>query len=363
VLDHVWALGHGEILRWRLVAGAALVALIYAGFRARADVAERMGFTDADVALITVGALAAPVLSVPVWIVGGAVFAVNLGGALVPLIVAWRLYRRGHLPLGRTLAGAVPVAAATFHVVDVQPGVGVIAGWPEFLAPAGVALVVGLVMGGVRPDRAGPIALAAGSLGALVGADLVTLPELLDVAAQAPAGSALVLGGGGSFDLVFLAGAIGLALSLALTLVATEAAQPRLGARRAGVLRVPAPRRVLSDLDELPGWTPRERALASLARANLALASDREDRAMREAREAVDALLRSGSPPLLERVREGEADEELVARLTELDERGRAPTSREPWSESAETVEQAKHVTGRLWAQAPGRVRVEGWRL
>lgn len=362
MFDPVTAFGHGGVLRWRLVAGASLVALIYAGFRARADVAERMGFTDADVALITVGALAAPVLSVPVWIVDDAVFAVNLGGALVPLIVAWRLYRRGHLPLVRTALGAIPVAAATYHVVDVRPGVGVIAGWPEFLAPAGVALAVGLLAGGVRPDRAGPIALAAGSVGALVGADLVTLPELLDVARSAPAGSALVLGGGGSFDLVFLAGAIGLALSLALTLVVTQAARPLLGAQRDGVVRVPRPRRLLADLDGLPGWTPRERALASLARANLALEAEREARARHEAREAVDALLRSGSPTLLDVVRGGEAAEELVTELARLDERGRGRDAAS-WGEAAETVEQAKHVSGRLWRHAPGRVRVEGWRL
>jgi uncharacterized membrane protein len=362
VLDAL-AFSHGSVLRWRLAAGAALVALIYAGFRARADVAERMGFTDADVALITVGALAAPVLSVPVWIVDEAVFAVNLGGALVPLIVAWRLHARGHLPLGRTLLGAVPVAAVTYHVVDVRPGVGVIADWPGFLAPAGVALVVGLLAGGVRPDRAGPIALAAGSLGALVGADLVTLPAILEVAASAPPGSALVLGGAGSFDLVFLAGAIGLALSVALTLLATEAAEPELGATRSGVVRVASPRQLLAELDELPGWTPREQALACLARANIALGSDREGRALGEAREAVDVLVRAGSPPLLDRVREGPAADALVDGLRRLETDPPGPSGEPSWDQAAEAVEEAKHLAARLWTHAPGRVRVEGWQL
>lgn len=361
MLDPVSAFSHGGVLRWRLVAGASLVALIYAGFRARADVAERMGFTDADVALVTVGALAAPVLSVPLAVVEGTVFAVNLGGALVPLILAWRLYHRGHLPLGRTLLAAVPVAAVTWYVVDVEPGVGVVAPWPQFLYPALAALGVGLLAGGIRPDRAGPIALAAGSLGALVGADLVTLPEILEVARTAPMGSALVVGGGGSFDLVFLAGAIGLALSIALTLVVTEAAEPLLGAEAGNPLRVPEPDRALDGLEGLPGWTPRERVVANLARANLALETGRPTRAMQEARDAVDALLRSGSPSLLERVRSGQAHPGLVDELKALDERGRAPSGEEPWHEAAETLESAKHVAGRLWRHGQGRVRVGGW--
>ncbi len=350
-----------SLLRWRLLAGATLLALLYVGFRARGDVAERMGFTDADVALLTVGGLAAPVLSVPVAVVDEAVFAVNLGGALVPLILAWRLYHRGHLPLGRTLVGAIPVAAVTWWIVDVRVGVGVIAEFPGFLLPALVALGVGLLGGGIRPDRAGPIALAAGSLGALVGADLVTLPEVLELARAAPAGTALVLGGGGSFDLVFLAGAIGLALSLALTLITTKASALPLGAASGRPLRVPQPRVLLEALDGLPGWTPRERALASLARSNLALEIERPETVMREAHAAVDAMLRAGSPSLLERVRSGQAAPELEAALRELDARGRAPTGTEPWHEAAAMLEDAKHLAGRLWIHAPGRVRVEGW--
>lgn len=352
------ALAGSELLRWRLVAGAAVLGLLYAGFRARADVAERMGFTDADVALVTVGALAAPVLSVPLAVVDGAVFAVNLGGALVPLVLAWRLYHRGHLPLARTVVGAVPVAAVTWAVVDVRAGVGVVAAFPGFLAPPLAALLVGLAAGGLRPDRAGPIALAAGSLGALVGADLVTLPRVLDVAAAAPDGSALVVGGGGSFDMVFLAGALGLALSIALTLLTTEAPRPLLGAARSRPVRVARPRRLLDGLDALPGLTPRERSLGALARANLALEAERPGRAVREAREAVDALLQSGQPRLLDRVRGGGAAPGIVDALGRLDERTRGEPG---WHEAAGLVEEAKELAGRLWRSAPGRVRAEGW--
>lgn len=364
-----------SLLRVRLLAGAALLALLYVGFRARSDVAERMGFTDADVALLTVGGLAAPVLSVPVAVVDEAVFAVNLGGALVPLILALRLYHRGHLPLGRTVLGAVPVGVVTWWIVDVEPGVGVIATFPGFLLPALVALAVGLAAGGVRPDRAGPIALGAGSLGALVGADLVTLPQVLEVARAAPPGTALVLGGGGSFDLVFLAGAIGLALSLALTLITTTAGPRPLGWRGGGPVRVPRPRRLLSELDSLPGWTPRERALASLARANLALEVDRNERAVQEAREAIGSLLASGSPTLAEEARSGRSTPQLADLLDQLDTLQATPTRGEDpdhagpppgdedgWYRAASAVEEAKHITGLLWPHAPGRVRVQGWR-
>jgi len=347
-----------NVVRWPLLIGAAVLASLWLGFRARADLAEAMGFEDADVALLTVGSIAAPVLNVPVWIVSDAVFAMNLGGALVPFVIAWRLYARGVLPVPRTVLAAMPVAAAAWFVVEVEPARGVVAPFPEFLAPPLVALVAGLVLSAGKLEQAGPIALVAGSLGALVGADGTALPAIVAAASEASAGTAFVVGGGGAFDLVFLSGALGMAASLGIAAFAVEAPEPGIGQRRAP-LRVPDARGLLDDLDGRPGLSPRERCLVAIAKANLALATGRRAQAVEQARAGTDALLGAGQPRLIDRVRSGDSADGLTGELQALDEATRVEDP--SWVEAADAVEHAKQVAGRLFEHAIGRVRARGW--
>lgn len=347
------------LLRWPVIVAAGALLVVFLGFRARGDLADAMGFDRADVALLTVGSIAAPALNVPLAVLGEAVFAVNLGGAIVPLLVTLRLRRADRLPMARFLVLTALVAAATWAIVTVDPDAGVVAPFPDFLVPAGVALLGALVLTAGRPTRAGPLAFAGGAIGALVGADLLALPALIDVAEQATPGTALILGGAGAFDLIFLSGAIGLALSLFLALVVTRAPAPPPGDRSAPPRRVPFPRRLLQEADRLAGLTPRERCLVHLARANQALAQEAPTRAVTEAHRAVDAIVRAGSPPLIERIAD-DGPGKLKARLRELTRDRRAAQESSPaWHEAADTVELAKGLAGALWRAAPGRVRLE----
>lgn len=348
------------LLRWPVIAAAGALLVVLLGFKARSDLADAMGLDRADVALLTVGSIAAPVLNVPLALRGEAVLAVNLGGAIVPLLVAVRLRRVGKLPWVRTAALTGVVAGATWAIVSVEPDAGVVAPFPQFLLPGAVALLGALALTRGRPTEAGPLAFASGAIGALVGADLLALPRLLEVADQARPGTALILGGGGAFDLIFLSGAVGLALSLFLALVVTRAPSPRLADPRAAPRRVPDPRDVLERLERLEGLSPRERCISHLARANRALASQRPSRAVEHAHAAVDALLRAGSPTVLSRIGQ-QAPEEVKAWMRELTEARRRLASNAPeWHEAADTVELAKVLTGALWRAAPGRVRLPG---
>lgn len=340
------------------VALAALTLLVLgAVLSLRRDLAAAMGFSFGDVALLTVGALAGQVLSVPIATPDDAVLAINLGGALVPLLLTGRLLARGTLSWRPLLAGTAVVGLVTFAIVDVEAGRGVVAPFPWVLLPPTIALLVGIAGGRGELTRAGPLAFGSGSVGALLGADAAVLPALDRLTEGAAPGTSLVIGGAGAFDLVFLTGAVGLALALLVAVGASPSAA-RIG-QPGPPVRVPRPQGVIERAGTLPGLGPRERAAVHLARANEAIARGEGAVASREARDAVEVLLQAGRPRLLDRI-QGEAGEPGVRRqLHELTQRLLAADRDEPaHHEALETLELAKHVAGALWDDVPGEDRL-----
>ena len=131
----------------------------------------------------------------------GTVVALNLGGAIIPtalscyLIVKRNLY--GPAFLGVTIVGTVVHALA-------QPVYGVGIAVPMFMPPllaAGAALLL-------ARQSAPPLAYIAGSLGTLIGADLLNLDRIQTLGA--PVAS---IGGAGTFDGIFLTGILAVLLA------------------------------------------------------------------------------------------------------------------------------------------------------
>ncbi len=124
------------------------------------------------------------------------VVAVNVGGALIPLLVSVYLAVRSRL-YGRMLVGTAIVAVIVYPLARIVPGVGIAV--PIFLPPL-VAAGVGLVL---SFRRAPPVAYVAGCMGTLIGADILNLNRLQELGAPV-----VSIGGGGTFDGVFLTGII-----------------------------------------------------------------------------------------------------------------------------------------------------------
>ena len=126
----------------------------------------------------------------------GTVIAVNVGGALIPglmslyLLVKQRLWNRG-------LVAVACVAAVCYQLAHPVPGLGI--ALPVFV-PAVVAALVALLL---SRRHAAPLAYIGGSLGTLIGADLLNLDKVQGLGA--PIAS---IGGAGSFDGIFLAGVV-----------------------------------------------------------------------------------------------------------------------------------------------------------
>jgi uncharacterized membrane protein len=124
----------------------------------------------------------------------GTIIAVNVGGALIPVLLSIHLIMKKKL-YGKSLLAVAVVAAVVYYLATPVPGVGIVVPTlgPPFLT-AGVALLIS------RQD-APPLAYIGGSLGTLIGADLLNLGRIRGLGA--PVAS---IGGAGTFDGIFLTG-------------------------------------------------------------------------------------------------------------------------------------------------------------
>jgi uncharacterized membrane protein len=126
----------------------------------------------------------------------GTVIALNVGGALIPgmmsiyLLVKHRLWVRGLIAIGC-------IAVVCHLLAHPVPGLGI--ALPVFV-PAIATAVVALLL---SRRQAAPLAYIGGTLGTLIGADLLNLARIQGLGA--PVAS---IGGAGTFDGVFLTGIV-----------------------------------------------------------------------------------------------------------------------------------------------------------
>lgn len=133
---------------------------------------------------------------------GKTIIAVNLGGALIP--VAFSLYLAGSNRLAPTgLLFATAIVAGICYLAS-RPVRGIGIGMPIFVAPLAAALTAILL----EPQNSAPLAYVCGTLGVLIGADLLHLNDIRKVGV--PVAS---IGGAGTFDGIFLTGIIAVLLA------------------------------------------------------------------------------------------------------------------------------------------------------
>ena len=131
----------------------------------------------------------------------GTVIAVNLGGAVIPTLLSLYLLVKHHL-YGSGLLGVVIVTAVVHWLATPVPGVGIAV--PTFIPPL-VATGTAWVL---QRRSAPPLAYIAGSLGTLIGADLLNLGQIQGLGA--PVAS---IGGAGTFDGIFITGILAVLLA------------------------------------------------------------------------------------------------------------------------------------------------------
>ena len=122
----------------------------------------------------------------------GTVIAINVGGALIPTLVSVYLLAKNQV-WGLGLVATACVAAISYWLAQPVPGVGIAV---PTLVPAVTAAVAAWLL---SRRYAAPLAYVGGSMGTLVGADLLNLGAIQGLGA--PVAS---IGGAGTFDGIFL---------------------------------------------------------------------------------------------------------------------------------------------------------------
>jgi uncharacterized membrane protein len=131
----------------------------------------------------------------------GTVLAVNVGGAVIPAVMSTYLVIRYQLWLKAALATAV-IALVIHSMATPVGGIGIAV--PVFVPVVATAILAFIL----SREYAAPLAYIGGSMGTLIGADLLNLDKINGLGA--PVAS---IGGAGTFDGIFLTGILAVLLA------------------------------------------------------------------------------------------------------------------------------------------------------
>ena len=174
------------------------------------EVFESIGLRFYQAMLVTVGALLGSLINIPLVPIGEAVIAVNVGGAVIPLFVTIGMVARSRVSPSKTLAAIVFVSLVAYAFATPVPGLGIT--MPFYVAPlAGAA--TGLLL--ARGCQTAPgLAYAGGTMGTLLGADILNLANPAVLAALAGGKTTVLsIGGAGIFDGIFITGVLSVLLA------------------------------------------------------------------------------------------------------------------------------------------------------
>ncbi|MBS0243349.1 MAG: DUF1614 domain-containing protein, partial [Proteobacteria bacterium] len=175
-----------------LLAGILAVLILLLQINALRFAYERLGLSSGTALLLLIGSLLGSYFNIPVWsfperqvvsgqeisVFGtpyvipyvvdwpGTVIAINVGGAVIPICTSLYLLMRNSIWVKGAI-GTACVAALCYAIARPVPGLGI--ALPTLL-PAGITAIVALFL---SREQAAPIAYVAGSLGTLIGADLL----------------------------------------------------------------------------------------------------------------------------------------------------------------------------------------------
>jgi uncharacterized membrane protein len=131
----------------------------------------------------------------------GTVIALNVGGAVIPTLLSLYLLAKNEMWIRGIITTAI-VAVIVHRLAEPVQGVGIAV--PVFVPPVATAIAAVLI----ARQHAAVLAYAGGSLGTLIGADLLNLGVVRDLGA--PVAS---IGGAGTFDGIFLTGIVAVLLA------------------------------------------------------------------------------------------------------------------------------------------------------
>lgn len=133
---------------------------------------------------------------------GRTLIAVNVGGALIPVMFSIYLFSTQPLMLHEILIGISMVTLISFVYSFPVPGTGI--GMPMIIAPVFAAIIAIML----NSEFSAPLAYISGTMGVLIGADLLNFRHISHMGAMVAS-----IGGAGTFDGIFMTGILAVLLA------------------------------------------------------------------------------------------------------------------------------------------------------
>lgn len=122
---------------------------------------------------------------------------VNVGGCLIPLVVSLYIFRFTQFDIFSVVIATLLMTSVSYFFSRPIPGLGI--GMPIFIAPLAAAIIAIAI----APEYSAPVAYISGTLGVLIGADLLRIKDIKHLGS--PVAS---IGGAGTFDGIFITGIV-----------------------------------------------------------------------------------------------------------------------------------------------------------
>jgi uncharacterized membrane protein len=133
---------------------------------------------------------------------GRTLIAVNVGGCLIPVFFSVYLFATQPLLLPEILIGISLVTVVSYTCSFPVPGTGI--GMPMIIAPVCAAIIAIML----NSDHSAPLAYISGTMGVLLGADLLNFRHISQMGAMIAS-----IGGAGTFDGIFMTGILAVLLA------------------------------------------------------------------------------------------------------------------------------------------------------
>ncbi len=169
---------------------------------------EQLGFSRGEAGTLLFLTLIFGVVNIPLFKYNGWWLAINVGGALIPIIICAYLLISRRVQIAEGMIGVIIVTFITYFLTRAVQNEGIVADFPWAFAPAIAAGLYSISTFWANIKSAAPLAYVSGVLGTLVGADVFHLGDILAFPVEPNGPNVLSIGGAQVFDLVYLSGIV-----------------------------------------------------------------------------------------------------------------------------------------------------------
>ncbi|MEM2924457.1 MAG: DUF1614 domain-containing protein [Methanocellales archaeon] len=189
---------------------AFIIYIILTAFRS-------VGFTFAETATILFLSILLYIYipNIPLFKSDNVVIGINVAGAVIPIFLSLRMLEQRRAPAMESLLGIAIITYLAYNLSEVVPEEGILL--YSYHIPVVTASLIGVLAARKKWSRAGPCSYVSGSIGILIGADILHLQEVLNFQHQRTIFA--VIGGAGIFDAIFIVGILAVLIDIFLKVI------------------------------------------------------------------------------------------------------------------------------------------------